>query len=174
MRNKKGFSLLELMIVIAIIAIVSAVAIPAVLSWLPGYRLRAAVRDLKSDMVLSRLRAIRENASVATNFNTGGNSYTIFLDNGEGGGTASDEIQNGGEVLLKQIAIPNGVIMYGITFGNSRFGFNGRGLPNAIGRVNMRTTGNEFMQIRLSMVGNARTYTSADGVNWFDEWGNSG
>jgi len=160
MRNKKGFSLLELMIVIAIIAIVSAVAIPALLSWLPGYRLRAAVRDLKSDMVLSRLRAIRENASVATNFNTGGNSYTIFVDDGAGGGVADNWVQDGDEVRLKQVVIPNGVDMYeaSFAFGNPQCRFTGRGLPNGGGHVYMRNTEGDLLGITLSLVGRATNW----------------
>jgi hypothetical protein len=97
----------------------------------------------------------------------GGNNYTIFVDNGAGAGVAGNGVRDGGEALLKPIVlIPNGVAMYGITFGGSKFNFNGRGLPNAGGTVNMRTTGNEFMQIRLSLVGNVRTFTSTDGGTW--------
>jgi len=164
--------MLELMIVIGIIAIISAVAVPALFNWLPGYRVRAAVRDLKSDMVLARLRAVRENANVAMVFNTGGNSYTIFVDNGAGGGVAGNWVQDGGEVLVKpQVVVPNGVAMYeaSYAFGNPRCSFNGRGLPNGGGHVYMSSTGNDFWGIVLSLVGNVQTVTSNDGGgSWAD------
>lgn len=155
MRNKAGFSMLELMVVIGIIAIVSAVAIPALIGWLPGYRLRAAVRDSQSDIQMARLRAIRENASIAMVFDTGGNSYTIFRDNGAGGGNAGNGVQDGGEVLLKQVAIPDGVAMYdaSFAFGNPWFSFNSRGLPNGGGHVYMRNTEGDLLGITLSLVG---------------------
>lgn len=160
MRNKAGFSMLELMVVIGIVAIVSAVAIPALIGWLPGYRLRAAVRDLQSDMQLARLRAIRENASVAMVFNTGTNSYTIFVDNGAGAGVADNWVQDGGEVGLKQVVIPNGVDMYeaSFAFGNPLCRFTGRGLPNGGGHVYMRNTEGDLLGITLSLVGRATNW----------------
>ena len=46
MRKKSGFTLIELIIVIGMISLLTSIAIPAVMKWLPNYRLKAAVRDL--------------------------------------------------------------------------------------------------------------------------------
>ncbi len=152
--------MIELMVVIGILAIVSAVAIPALISWLPGYRLRAAVRDLQSNMMQAKLRAVQENASVVMVFNTGGNSYTVFVDNGAGGGVADNWIRDGGEVRLAQVVIPNGVDMYeaSFAFGNPQCRFTGRGLPNGGGHVYMRNTEGDLLGITLSLVGRATNW----------------
>ncbi len=55
------------------------------------------MRDLKSAMELSKLKAIRENANVASTIDTGTNSYTVFVDNGVSAGLANDWTPNGSE-----------------------------------------------------------------------------
>jgi len=80
----KGFSLLELMVVIAIIAISAAFAIPNLFSDIPKYNLSAGARELLSAMQLARMTAIKENSNVVLSFNSGTRSLTIYVDDGEG------------------------------------------------------------------------------------------
>jgi len=169
MRRQAGFTMTELVIVIAIMAIAAAVAIPSYLSWLPDIRLRSAVRDLKSDLGLAKQRAVRENGQVAVVFDTGNNQYTLFVDDGAnpgGGGIADDWIRNGDEVLMKTVSMPGDVNMYSAVFfgGLPRVSFDGRGLPNnAGGTVRMRNTKNNFMGIDMSLVGLIAIERSTDG-----------
>ncbi len=170
MRKDKGFTLLEVIVVIAIIGIVSAIAIPNYMSWVSDMRMKAAVRDLKSDMNTAKLRAIRENASVSMVFQTATSSYEIFVDNGAGGGVANNWVRDGGEIRLNLATLPAGVTLPEVVFNaETRFSFNGSGLPNVDGHVYMTNTKHDFRGISLSRVGNARIQTStALGGPWIN------
>ena len=77
MQNKKGFSLIELMIVIAIIAILSAITVPNLISWYRNQGLKNAVVELQSNLHLAKMTAIRQNRNCSVNINTGSGSYNI-------------------------------------------------------------------------------------------------
>jgi prepilin-type N-terminal cleavage/methylation domain-containing protein len=76
--NKKGVTLLELIIVFVIIAIMSAFILPGIgTSWLPRYRLRAASRDIVSTMRTAQMRAVSSGLQYQVNFNVAPNSYIL-------------------------------------------------------------------------------------------------
>ncbi|MFH2044212.1 MAG: GspH/FimT family pseudopilin [Pseudomonadota bacterium] len=77
MQKKAGFSLVELMIVLAIIAILSAIITPNIINWLRGQGLKTAISELQGNLQLAKLGAIRQNQSCAVTFNTGSGSYSI-------------------------------------------------------------------------------------------------
>jgi type IV fimbrial biogenesis protein FimT len=65
-RNKKqsGFSILELMIVVAIAGILAAVAVPEMRNFLLTQQVRTAASDAHLSLILARSEAIKRNASV--------------------------------------------------------------------------------------------------------------
>jgi prepilin-type N-terminal cleavage/methylation domain-containing protein len=86
-KRQRGFTLVEVIIVVAIIGILSAIAVPNFISWLPNMRLKAASRDLYSHMMRAKMEAIRSNTPTLFNFTSGtggpctGGTYT-FTNNG--------------------------------------------------------------------------------------------
>jgi type IV fimbrial biogenesis protein FimT len=80
-KSESGFSIIELMTTVAIIAILTAVAIPVFSGWIPNYRLKIAARDLYSNMQLAKLTAVRQNQNYSITFSTSPDSYTVSLIN---------------------------------------------------------------------------------------------
>ncbi len=72
-RNEAGFTLAEMLIVIAVGGILTAIAIPAFMSWAPKYRVNGAARQVFSEMMAARAKAISENNNYVITFDTANN-----------------------------------------------------------------------------------------------------
>ena len=66
--NKKGVTLLELIIVMVIIAIGATLLVPGIGTWIPIYRLRGATRDVVSTLRTAQMKAISINTDYQVNF----------------------------------------------------------------------------------------------------------
>lgn len=75
--NQNGFSLIEMLMVVAIMAIVAAIAIPFFGGFLANRDLKSAARDIVGDVYELRQRAISENTWYQITFNQGANNYVI-------------------------------------------------------------------------------------------------
>jgi len=76
--EERGFTLIEVMIVIVIIAIMTGVAVPAFSDWRQSQALRSASQSLLSHMKQARVLAISENRNVSISFTS--TSYTFDAD----------------------------------------------------------------------------------------------
>ena len=162
MRNKSGFTLIELITVVAIVAALTAVAIPNYIGWLPGHRLRSALDDINTGLQLAKLQAVRENAGVVIRFDTANESAVIFLDDGGATGTADDRQLNGDERVYKRILMPEGIDIQDFpgtstsTDNGPWFGFSGRGMPlnNQFGTVRVVNSRGTTGGVAVNSVGN--------------------
>ena len=75
--SRKGFSLIELLIVIGIVGILALVATPAVLRHATNSNLKSAVRDMAADFPYLKEKTITEGIQYRIVFNTGAKNYTI-------------------------------------------------------------------------------------------------
>lgn len=79
MRKSNGFTLIEVMITVAIIGVVSAIAIPNYIDVLPKIRLQSAARDIYSNLQKAKIQAIKENRDIRVRFaNTAHPGYYYF------------------------------------------------------------------------------------------------
>ena len=91
---RQGFSMIELMIVIAIIGIIAGIGIPNLIKYRPRAQLKKAARDLYSNMQLARVKAMRDSSQWAVQFDTDAGAYSLLSDEGadEDWNTIDDEI----------------------------------------------------------------------------------
>lgn len=65
-RSRRGFSLLEMMVVLAIVLIMSGIAVPTLMRSLQRYQLESAVRNIANVLMRARYEAIRQNRLIGT------------------------------------------------------------------------------------------------------------
>ena len=78
MRHHFGFTVAELVAVIAVVAVLTAVAVPGFIRLLPNYRLKSAIRDLYSNLQLIRFEAIKSNEKCSIKYYTNPDRYTVM------------------------------------------------------------------------------------------------
>jgi prepilin-type N-terminal cleavage/methylation domain-containing protein len=74
----RGFTKIEALVVMALIGIFATFARPGFSRWLPEYYLKAAARDLYSNLQLAKAGAVRDRAEWAVRFIPGTNCYELW------------------------------------------------------------------------------------------------
>ena len=88
-RDKRGFSLVELLTVVTLVGVASAIAVPNIMSQMPKWHVNGSTRDVMSKLMMARLKAIQNNKEYAILFTFGDtDSYKLQR---KSGGTWQDE-----------------------------------------------------------------------------------
>jgi len=118
-KDSPGLNIMELIIAMGIVGILLAVASPLVAQFSSGYRIRAAAREVATDLQFARLLAVKENKDFQVAFNS--SSYQVVrVSDGLVAKSRSFSIDYP-EITLSTLAVPE------ITLSAFAVPFNSRG-----------------------------------------------
>ena len=157
MQKTFGFTLMELMVTIAIIAILSAIAIPNFIAWIPKFKLGGGCRDVLAILQKTRVQAVKDNTSYVLMFNTGNESYTAFLDDGGGDpANSGNGVLDAGERVLVQKTLANGIDITATTLPGDLVVFDTQGVASTAGSITLTDNSGNARQILLELAGSSR------------------
>jgi prepilin-type N-terminal cleavage/methylation domain-containing protein len=168
-KNRKGFTLTEVVVTLGILGIMTAISIPSFLSWLPRHKLQTSARQIYDDLNLAKMQAVRSNTVVVAIFTPATNQYSIFLDASVPLNWAYDGATD--TYIRQSASLENGVSITGTTLTAHTCGFNNRGMlqTGAVpGVIQLTNPTGILMGVEvMNTAGGIRIVTSTDGwVSW--------
>lgn len=166
LENNTGFTLVEMIIAIAVIAVLSAIAVPNLLTWRGNAELNRATRDVVSNLQRAKLTAVKRNTYCAVTFSATG--YTVYVD------SSRDLVKDAGEDVIATVSLSEygGAVSMdtsqgggdGLTFSSptDSVAFAPNGFPKnssggfGAGSVFLRNNNNRTTSVVVSSAGNIR------------------
>lgn len=174
-KKTRGFSLVEMLVILTMISILAGLSGMALFSWMGQADLKRAARTLVSLCQTARIEAIKRNTQTAVVFNGAASSCSVFLSPG----ADNDWNTEADNTLLRKFALtdiargsisfgagtattgPNGSGAIGSFFPPSaRFVFDSRGGSTSLGTAYVQDNSGNSIAIRMqSMSGSFRTWS---------------
>lgn len=132
-----GFTMIEMLIVVALIGILAALAAPDFLASMRSMRLTAAARDQVSYLRVARSTAVSEGQRVGVYIDSGAHSLTLFYD--LNGNSALDGADS---TFLGPIALSSEVRYHSCSFPNNTLLFRPSGCASASGTLKVYSPAN--------------------------------
>jgi prepilin-type N-terminal cleavage/methylation domain-containing protein len=140
-KSQHGYSLIELVVAVALAGILAAIALPSWNKLLPSYQLDSSARQFQSELHNIKMRAATENIGFQLVYANGAAAYTIQRDS----------------AVLVTKPLPAGVIVTSA----GTISFSPRGTASA-NRIRLRSSDGMCKQIVVSPTGRVRICKPSD------------
>jgi type IV fimbrial biogenesis protein FimT len=149
-RNTRGFSLIEMMIVVAIIVILTVLALPNFASWIQNSNIRVVAESMQNGLRFAQGEAVRLNR--ITTFTPSGTGWTVSYMQIKGAdpGTGSSTLQTQPDLYSSSVLVSEAAPATA-----AAISFNGLGRVGSVGTFNATTGSTPFT---LSTTDPAVTY----------------
>ncbi|PIE70604.1 MAG: hypothetical protein CSA22_07020 [Deltaproteobacteria bacterium] len=161
MKSQQGMTMIELMVTVAIVAVMVTAAAPSFNDWISSNRLKSSAREIRSMLEMARLSAVRERENVVVSFTTGlaeNGTYVVFVDDG-----ANDNVQDASETVLGSGSMPKRVTLASAAFNsNSYIRFNAMGLApdltSGSGQVGLTNDISQSLSVQVNLAGTSKIF----------------
>ena len=117
--DRSGVTLMEMMIIVVLIGLLAAMAVPQWIAAMPRIRARATMRDVVSSLRMARSLAISRKEPFGVNFNQTTGQYTLFADRNSPdlhsfttGDSIVAAVPVGMDVSIATATLPNGNVVF--------------------------------------------------------------
>lgn len=144
--NTRGLTVLELLVVVALLGIVGAMATPNIGAWRAQWRLAAAARQVVMDLKVARTRAIADVGGHRVRFAVAGANY-------------QHQVQTSGGLYVDEgvaVSLPDGIMILACTASGAAIGFRPRGNAGTFGTITLRNESGMVRRIVIDLVGRMR------------------
>lgn len=148
-KQNGGFTLMEIIVVVAIMAISTTIAIPAFMKMLPGIRLNGAARQVMGDLMDARMEAVKHNNEYKVFFLNNNHEYKILND------IDGDGVDDGGSETSRTVDIHDNY--EGVTISaNGDPVFNAKGLASSLKTITVQNSEGGCKKVTVAITGRVK------------------